>query len=911
VVCYINKMTKNGSPVSYWKNENAFTPQEAANLTDRAVMQRKDVFFAIGQYKGNLSQVEKDGRFYPKVGRKKEHCKSLRLLIADIDCGEGKPYQSVEDGVVACKTAMAKLGFLASEYTMNCSGGGVHMYLRLEHSLPSSDWVRLATRYKSALLSTGLDIDISKTTDEALVLRPVGTFNFKKIQPRKVEMLQMATQDITFSRLDTILQPYENRPELTQYPSHPVDDSFISQFPTDLPATSLSLPESIAKISPKWQAIKCPQLLALEQDANVDEPLWYQALGVAAHTSEPREAAIVWSKEYDRYNEATALSKMQQYLANTTGPAKCQTFEQLRPELCRTCKFKGAIITPLQATIEIGDRVVTVNEGNSEQVYTLPNDYRLTPEKTIVKIVDGIEFPVSDYPVFITAVARHDDPRDPKTYLRFAIHLPHRVTYLEITAASLGGAGKGDSSYQAKFLQAGVAMNSKKMKAFGDYLTDCYQFYQRNNKESKMMPNLGWVDSPVGFAWGDKLLKKDNTHEVVLPANQSMKRIAKDYHCKGDYGKWKEAIAVFNEPGLEHLAFGLLLGFASPLYQHTGLAGVCVNFYSEIPGTGKTTACRAAQSIYGNPKELTMEKTSSVAGIFARLGTIKNLPGFMDEVSDSEGSRVSDLLYSVATGKERDRSDVNGDLKETRAWSLIFMMTSNKSMYEKLEEHTASAAGQQARLIEVNSHPNDIIESKGREINLILSENYGHAALPYLNYLVEAECSGKLKEIIRGALERFEDHFDFKFAGSERFVGAAMVTAWVAGVIAQKELGILGGFDIERIIRATLQVIRDNRQRSLNAVPSIERVIGDYIMENFSAIILMKRFDNPVSPYHCLVPDRPKGRMDVHFQSHKFKDEDSDFAKDGVPNAAIVTIPVKFFKDYCRMNRLPCHSDSE
>lgn len=891
-----------GNMVSYHMQRAATSAEEAAKHSNEFKIKGKDVFYGIALYADNI-EIQPNGK--TKVRRTKKHAKFLPCLIADIDCGVGKPYIDAATGAEATTNAMLGLGFEPTDFTLVCSGGGVHLYVKLEDILISEAWEKLATKFKNALLAQKLDIDISKTTDTALILRPVGTVNFKQTgNPRPVEIIHHGGDVMDFDRLDAILEKFGVNPELKM--SYSVDTStndIFAQMPENLPDSNISIFEGQTQARPRWQAIKCPQLMALEQDCNVSEPLWYQALGVAAYTEDPQEAAVVWSKQYDKYNEQRTMIKMAQYLKSTTGPALCSTFKHLNPELCRNCKFNGVIKTPLSATIDIGERVVSIDAGQSKTAeFTLPPEYRISPKNEIIKIVDGMEIVVSDYLIFLESIARHEDTRNPQAIFRFAVKLPSGIKYIEMSANAIMG-GKAGDSYQNKFFLMGVSMTAKKFLALGTYIIDCYKFYQENKKDISMKASMGWVDEEGSFVWGATKISANKQQEHVISATSTMKSLSKEYTMSGSLEEWKKAIKLFGLPNMEHLAFTILLGFASPLYRFTNLEGISVNLYSEYTGTGKTTACSAAQSIFGNPSGLTMEKTSTNASIFARLGTIRNLPAFMDEISDSDGARISDLLYSVATGKERDRSDVNGDLKDRRTWSLILMTTSNKSVHEKLDNHNASSAGQKARLIEVLTDPNPLIDQYGEFINQTIAENHGVAAPVYLSYLVDAGEKGILKENLKQGVAEFEQKFNFKFSGNERFIKAAVVMAWVAGLIAQK-LDLLPDFDLDRIILRTIEIVKDNRQRVLNAVPTIDNLIGDFLIEKNKFIIQNYSYLGNVNPRdqpRCWVPDEPKARMDVSFRVTG-SEGGSDLV---IPTSAILTIPVKVLKDYCRVNRIP------
>lgn len=896
VIAVKKSYIKEGKNCDYWQHTNNATPEAAATCATTYATQGFDVFYAIGMYANNIEEGFK-GR--PKVSRKKKYSQFLQELILDIDAGEGKPYPSHVEAIEATIASLTKLGLSTEEYTCVKSGGGVHVHILLEKPVPAQQWEMMATKFKQAILSTGLDIDISKTLDVALVLRPVGTFNYKKAPARPVEFLQFGEDKLTFERFEQLFDKFDAQAELMSSYHVPASE-LLGDIPVYLQNEHSHInigDNSFKTTAPEYTKLKCPQLLALEQDANVPQPLWYSGIGVAAYTAAPQVAAIAWSKQYEHYNQTEVLQKLHQAQVNTTGPTLCRTFEHLQPDLCRNCTFKGVIKTPLQSIKDIGERII--KEEGAE--YTLPPEYRITKDNKIIKIIDNMEIPISDYRIFITNIARHDDTRDPKTYIRFAVYLPSGLTHLELTAASLVMAGKGGDSFQAKFMQLGVAMTMPRFRILGDYLIDAYRHHQANNRPTHMLPSFGWLGDYTGFVWSDKIIKPNSNFERVIASNNTMRKLGNEYQSKGTLDGWKEAMEYFNIEGIEHLAFGVLLGFGTPLYSLTKLQGVCVNFYSENTGSGKSTSCWAAQSIYGNPLGLTMDKDSSNAGIFARLGTIRNLPALMDEVSDSEGQRISALLYSIATGKERDRSDINGDLRDTRTWSLVFMTTSNKALHEKLDEVNSSSAGQKARLIEVLSDSNKIIDEHGKTINTLIGENYGQAALPYLSMLVTAYSTGELQELLSKAPQRFEEKFGFKFNPNERFIAGAVMVAWVGGLLA-KRCGLID-WDLDRIISKAVDIVKLNRVKIQEAVPVIENIIGEFLTESYRFAIHNFHYSDLKRELRSVVPDQFKFRMDSRMTRGEYDSAAQDYRF--VPVSCMVTIPVKVFKDYCRQNKLP------
>jgi len=74
--------------------------------------------------------------------RKTANVKQLRSLFIDLDCGQGKPYETQEEALLDLKrfcqvTKMPKP-------TLVNSGGGIHAYWALEEPLSREQWTPLA-----------------------------------------------------------------------------------------------------------------------------------------------------------------------------------------------------------------------------------------------------------------------------------------------------------------------------------------------------------------------------------------------------------------------------------------------------------------------------------------------------------------------------------------------------------------------------------------------------------------------------------------------------------------------------------------------------------------------------------------------------------------------------------------------
>ena len=134
-----------------------------------------NTFFALGTFEG--------------MRRRAEACIFMRSFFVDLDCGEGKPYNAWEDGLMAL-LQFVTTNDLPDPIVVN-SGRGIHAYWPFTDDVPTEIWKPYAEQFKKFCLDKGLHIDESVTADAARVLRVPGSRNLKG-DPLPVEVLRDA-----------------------------------------------------------------------------------------------------------------------------------------------------------------------------------------------------------------------------------------------------------------------------------------------------------------------------------------------------------------------------------------------------------------------------------------------------------------------------------------------------------------------------------------------------------------------------------------------------------------------------------------------------------------------------------------------------------------------------------------------
>ncbi|WP_421306672.1 DUF927 domain-containing protein [Aeromonas veronii] len=177
---------------------------------------------------------------------------------------------------------------------------------------------------------------------------------------------------------------------------------------------------------------------------------------------------------------------------------------------------------------------------------------------------------------------------------------------------------------------------------------------------------------------------------------------ASDFTERGTLAEWQQGVATL-AVGNSRLCFALSLAFAAPLLTLVGMEGGGFHLKGESTD-GKTTIMKAAASVYGNPDRYsqTWRATgNAIEGIASRRNDALLC---LDELGELDGKEAGQVAYMLANGQGKGRSKQDGELRERKAWRLLFLSTGELS----LEDHAASAgqrtqAGMEVRTIQIPS----------------------------------------------------------------------------------------------------------------------------------------------------------------------------------------------------------------
>lgn len=322
--------------------------------------------------------------------------------------------------------------------------------------------------------------------------------------------------------------------------------------------------------------------------------------------------------------------------------------------------------------------------------------------------------------------------------------------------------------------------------------------------------HLGWQGDPAAdtpFLCGRTLILSDGGAEearaldVERPSEWSEKRvcfhgvgegeeqIVEAFHCRGDLDGWRRAVSALRQHPKALVPF--YASFTAPLLAVFNVPNFIVDL-SNRTSTGKTTALRAAASVWGNPDERT---ASSVVGTWdaTRVWTerashvMSGLPLIMDDTKKAKHPRmVAELIYAVTSGRGRGRGTISG-IAQTAAWRTVLLSSGEQPATSFTQD-----GGTRTRVLGIRGIPfgsADVATGKTvSKLNAQLCQHYGHAGVLFMQWLQKnRDTWGEWQARYLGLVEQYSEQPPVPEAGRLAQYAALIQ---VAGEMAHRAVGL-------------------------------------------------------------------------------------------------------------------------
>ena len=849
---------------------------DLAEATEYYDSKGQDVYFAMSNFR-------------KKETRKGEDAKQIKSFFLDLDVGEDKVAE--RKGFATQADALRRLeefrvALELPEPLIVNSGRGIHVYWGLSESVAVEQWKVVADQFKAKCREFGLEIDPAVPADMARVLRVVGTHNYKPETPAPVEVIGDVPAVVNFDffasklGMDTI----------------PVPKKYT---PADGPASLRDVLMSNIKYSFRDILLKaqngtgCEQLRRIiKGQAEASEPMWRAGLSIAKFCEDSEKAAHKISEKHAEYTPELTLKK----LDLIKGPYRCTTFDENEAGICMDCPNWGKIKSPIVLGRKIPEAEVD-EDGNyvaEETLETLETGedtefgFELSGDTSTEHVIPvyprpyfrGINGGVYIKNVSVDgevdeSVIYHNDIYITRRLLDIEagegvvcrIHLPQdgiREFTMPLTAVT------SREEFRKQMSMQGVAVS--RIDELMQYMITWVNELQATSTADTAHRQFGWVDDECSaFIVGDKEIRPDETRHN--PPSTPTGALIPYLQPKGTLEAWKEMANFYNtRADLAMHQYVVCTAFGSPLMKFLPQNSCALHIHSSISGCGKTAAVRVASSVWGSEKALMVEERDTDAMKFNRAEILHNLPFYVDELTNEKSEKLSDLAYQLSSGQQRGRMSGGSNLERVRGepWQFLAVTTGNASVIERISVEKQQPKAEAQRMLEWKaSRVFDSTEDKKKTdaFDVAITENYGHAGIIYIQYVMQN--LEKVKQIVFENQRLIDEAAGL--TSENRFWSAGAATT-LSGAYIAKQLGLID-YDLEALFAWTVKLLKTNLQSVSDMGVSVEQTLNDYMTENYNNILMLKSTDDLRSESGngldtLVIPDAlPRGRLVARYET--------------------------------------------
>jgi len=781
----------------FWDGRACTSIDELAKTVDWAMKgDAKDIYICMSSQLRAEEKVSKKGFKYLRALRARPDVAAIKSLFLDVDVKDGA-YPDTKTALNALKDFIASAGIPVPSAVVASGSGGFHAHWALDKTLGRDEWQVLANAFARCAQEHGLMFDSQCTVDAVRILRVPGTLNHKWDPPRPVKLLSCGSE-VSHDDMVEALKPYVEGLPQKVIAKIEANDELGAGLTTGAPEIE------IAQVAKHCGFVARSLGTGGKENAN---PLWFMTAVVANFVVEGRDALHKMSDQHPGYT-ALATDELYDRIANAQktrdmGWPKCEKIAAYGCKECQSCPLLAQNKSPLNFVLA---------QTADKPGLTLPDRYVRNPDGLIMWRTVGddgnpVTFPVCPYP--LTNGWLSNDPWTLHFTTRLengrrrSIEIPTEViTAKDSLAKYLGGRGFFCSEKDYKILKEFLVAWLRKLQ---------------NSKDSVISASpFGWsvIDGKIeGFAYGGRVWMKDNDRPAANPDPV----LAYQYSPRGNRESWDKLVKVICDQKRPALSAILASSFAAPLVRFTGHPGLILNAYSPESGIGKTTAMKAAQSVWGDPVRAMQGLSDTSNSVLNKMGHIKALPMYWDEIkSEAQVKRFCQVVFDLTRGSEKSRLNADSTLKMSGTWQTMMTSASNDSLIDPMAREVGSTTAGLYRMFEYIVPPGTSQSNDTGAVQRLtgeLSDNFGHAGLAYSKFL------GANHERIKNEVAAIQDELSRDNAGrqDERFWFGTMAVI-LKGAEYGNELG-LTQIDVPGLKDFLIEVLSENR-RQVASTPS-------------------------------------------------------------------------------------------
>lgn len=816
---------------------------EICEHADEFVTEKYNAFYGMAKYGSEMRRTTKNAL-------------SLKSFYIDLDCGPGKPFQDLNEGLLALR-AFCKVTNLPRP-TVVKSGMGAHIYWVCSEPLPRERWSLYAERLKELCVQHKFEVDPVVTGEAARILRIPETYHLKDpSNPILVEVLYVGSQ-LSSDDIHKLLEPSIDILNNAERPVRRQLDPVTQALMGNVQARFKTI------LVKSLEGTGCAQIAYIfNNQAELEEPMWRAGLSIAQVCVDRDKAIHILSNKHPEYSEEATEKKAN----DTKGPYTCETFKKIRPALCEGCPHK--FTSPVQLSKEVVEATEEDNKVTGIEEITKEEREYIIPKYPYpffrgrnggiyqkIKNKEDEEQDVLIYPYDFYVVKRMDDPDIGETIL-LRFHTPKDgVRDFIMPLPTLVAKDK----FMALVSSKGIVVLGKKQDLLMEYVKQWTDELLKDKAE-KAYRQFGWTDDESAIIVGDREIRA--TEIVYSPPSSPTLPNIPFFQKKGDFHTWKDIINYYATPGMEFRAFAFFLAFGTPLMRFTALDGFLVNLFSRDSGTGKTTVLHAANSVYGRPKELTLSPKDTYNVRMQRLGVMQNLVVTMDEITNMPPDQMSQQVYDVTSGrgKNRMKQHENTERKNSTNFQTGMVTSSNRSVMDALLSIKGFPDGELKRILEIHVEPDENADATWSRTHFErLTKNYGHAIEPYAQAILAQ--TPAVVELLNKTRDRVD--IAAKIRPSERYWSLILSLSITGGLISKK-LG-LHDIPVQPIFDYGVELIKQSRIKNREYMFDADEFVGLFLQRRYHEVLIINgRIDKRTGLEHGPIKE-PRNALSVRYE---------------------------------------------
>ncbi|MEO5341623.1 MAG: DUF927 domain-containing protein [Magnetococcus sp. MYC-9] len=280
---------------------------------------------------------------------------------------------------------------------------------------------------------------------------------------------------------------------------------------------------------------------------------------------------------------------------------------------------------------------------------------------------------------------------------------------------------------------------------------------------------------------------------VFYQGNQSMMAA---YATMGTLEGWRDVVSSFCV-GNPLMVFAVSVAFMGPLLAKIGMDGGGFHFYGDS-STGKTTALRAAASVWGG-RAYWRSWRATGNGLEAAAASYNDTLLVLDEIGEVSPREAGAIVYALSNGQGKQRADRLGEAREVTRWQTVILSTGERTLATcMLDGRQEQRAGQEIRLLDVPVFRQHGVfdDLRGFRDGRAFSDHFrdavtryhGHAGRAFVRRLVadDVDLQSQLSDVYGRFLSLEGD-------SQERRAGKLFAVAGFAGELAS-HYGVTGWF---------------------------------------------------------------------------------------------------------------------